>query len=89
MNPTEELLEGWTVALDDAVAEVFESMLQRSCAPTQRASSARADIGASASATAVMTAVSLKDFPANSGRGDMALVGVVYRLAAAEIGDMP
>jgi chemotaxis protein CheX len=44
MNPTEELLEGWTVALDDAVAEVFESMLQRSCAPTQRASSARADI---------------------------------------------
>jgi len=31
----------------------------------------------------------LKDFPANAGPGDMAFFGIVYRLAAAEIGDMP
>jgi chemotaxis protein CheX len=44
MNPIENSVEDWTVALDDAVSDVFQSMLQMSCTPSLHAPSVCADI---------------------------------------------
>jgi chemotaxis protein CheX len=46
MNYIQDSVEDWTVALDDAVAEIFQNMLQLSCTPTPQTPTACADISA-------------------------------------------